>query len=882
MAMDAARWDRIQAVFHDVTDLAEPARRARLDEMCDDDAALRDEVLALLDEDARGGSLLEGSVADVAERVLGDDALPRTPFGAYHVTGMLGEGGMGVVYLAERDDLGSRAAVKILRDAWLSPARRARFASEQRTLAQLGHPSIARLFDAGTLADGTPWIVMEYVDGVPLTTYCDAHASTVAERLTLFRAVCDAVQHAHGHAVIHRDLKPSNILVTAAGEAKLLDFGIAKQLDRVDAPADATRTGLRLMTPAYAAPEQLRGDGVGVHTDVYALGVVLYELLAGRLPFDLAGRTPGEAEALILEQEPPRPSVVRRTGGRAGGRWRASWDDLDVLCLTAMHKDPARRYRTVDALARDVDRYLRGEPLEARRDTVGYRLRKFVGRHRRAVGAAALVLAAAVALVAFYTARLTTARNAAVAEAARTTRIQRFMLNLFQGGDEAAGPADSLRVVTLVDRGVQQARALDAEPLVQAEVYATLGSLYQKLGRLDGADSLLRTALDRRRALEGPAHPDVGESLVALGLLRLDQAKYEEAERLVREGRAVIRARLGPDDPAVVQATDALGRVLEERGSYDAAVAVLDTAVRLHMAAADTATPELAASLRELASVHFYAGHFAVADSIDRRVLTMSRRFYGDRHPFVAADLVNLGAVQHEQGHYAEAERYYRQALAISRAWYGEDHFETAAKLTMLGRTLVYEERPDEAVALLREALAIRERVYGPNHPDVASTVNELGNIAVQRGRYDEAEAAFERMLAIYRAAYGENHYLLGTAISNLGSVASARKDNVRAERRFREALAIYGRTLPPDHLNVGIARIKLGRSLLRQGRFAEAAVESLAGHDIVAKQADASVSYLKAARADLAAAYDSLGQPARAARFRLEPAANADTAKRR
>src|SRR5688500_18568620 len=252
---------------------------------------------------------------------------------------------MGVVYLAERADLGSVAAIKVLRDAWLSPARRERFAAEQRTLAQLNHPSIARLYDADTLPDGTPWFVMEYVEGVPLTAYCETHASTVADRLRLFRDVCTAVLHAHRHAIIHRDLKPSNILVSEDAKVKLLDFGIAKQLESLD--ADQTRTGLRAMTPAYAAPEQVRAGRLGIHTDVYSLGVVLYELLSGRLPFDLADKTPSEVERIIVEQEPERPSAAaRRTPAlpvgttRAHSASRPQWADLDVLCLTAMHKDP--------------------------------------------------------------------------------------------------------------------------------------------------------------------------------------------------------------------------------------------------------------------------------------------------------------------------------------------------------------------------------------------------------------------------------------------------------------------------------------------------------------------------------------------------------------
>src|SRR5688572_3584109 len=304
---------------------------------------------------------------------------------------MLGEGGMGVVYLAERGDLGSKAAIKIRRDAWLSPARRERFAVEQRTLAQLNHPSIARLYDADTLPDGTPWFVMEYVEGVPLTAFCDTHASTIPERLRLFRDVCEAVQHAHRHAIIHRDLKPSNILVTQDGTGKLLDFGIAKQLESLEG-SEVTRTGLRPMTPAYAAPEQVSAGRLGIHTDVYSLGVVLYELLVGRLPFDVAQTTPSELERLIVEQEPERPSVAaRRTpalpvgSSRAQSASKPQWADLDVLCLTAMHKDPARRYASVEALIRDVDHYLTGEPLEARPDSLRYRTSKFVRRNMTAV-----------------------------------------------------------------------------------------------------------------------------------------------------------------------------------------------------------------------------------------------------------------------------------------------------------------------------------------------------------------------------------------------------------------------------------------------------------------------------------------------------------------
>jgi serine/threonine-protein kinase len=876
--MDNDRWDRIQTVFHAVADLPADEQRRMLEAECSGDPALLEEVLSLIEEDLRGASVLDRGVAELAHEIFRDavpPALLAQEFGPYRIQKVLGEGGMGVVYLARREDLGSVAALKILRDAWLSPARRERFAAEQRTLAQLTHPSIARLYDADTLPDGTPWFVMEYVEGAPLTVWSERHDASLPDRLRLFRAVCEAVEHAHRHLVVHCDLKPSNILVTDDGGVKLLDFGIAKHLETLDGPADQTRTGLRLMTPAYAAPEQMRGAPVSIQTDLYSLGVILYELLTGHLPFDLSRLTPGEAEAAILEREPERPSLRARRERIAASRsvGRAAWADLDVLCLTAMHKDPARRYGNVQALVRDVNHFLEGQPLEARPDTVGYRVGKFVRRNRRSVAVVTTALVSVVALAVFYTASLAAARNTAVSEAARSQRIQQFMLHLFQGGDQEAGPADSLRVISLVHRGVQEARNLVAEPVVQAELYETLGGILQQLGELEGADSLLRAGLSRRQAIFGPDHAEVARSLVSLGLLRADQAKLPEAEQLIRDGVDLARRRLRSDHPQVAEASTALGYVLEKRGEFDQAIQVHEEVVRIRSTAGDT-TPELAASLYQLANNHFYAGHYAVSDSLNLRVMAMNRALFGDRHPSVAENLVNLGATQFEQGHYTEAERLHREALEITRAWYGPNHPQTAAGVTMVARAMVRQERLDEAAPLLEQALAIRERVFGGIHPSVASTVNEVATIEMLRGRYDEAEAGYQRMVDIYESIYKGQHYLIGTAKSNLGSVLARRERHGDAERRFREAIAIYLATLPADHSNTGIARIKLGRSLLRQRRFAEAAAESFAGYEILFKQADPGIGFLVNARKDLVEAYEAMGQPEKAARFREELAA--------
>jgi serine/threonine-protein kinase len=833
--MDAHDWQHAQGLFHAAVDLGPDEQAAFLAAAARDDPTLATELAAMLQSDRQGHDLIDGGLEQTAVHLFGRDGLPPDgAFGRYRVTSFLGEGGMGVVYKAQRDDLGSTVAIKVLRDAWLSPSRRSRFVGEQRTLAQLSHPSIAALYDADALSDGTPWFVMEYVEGEPITAFCRAHLPSLDGRLTLFRSVCAAVQHAHERLVVHRDLKPSNILVKSDGSVKLLDFGIARQLDEHARPADRTMTGFRLMTPAYASPEQMRGEAPGVDTDVYSLGVVLYELLTGQLPYELEGRSAAEATRLVLEYQPERPSRVVARAPRhrqppdapSGG----AWADLDVLCLTAMHKDPRRRYRTVDALIRDIDHFRRGEPLEARPDTLVYRGGKFVRRNSLPLSIAASAAGTLVGMAAWYTVRLRTARNAALAEAARAQRIQQFMLALFEGGDTDAGPSDDLRVITLIDRGVQGADALSHEPVAQAELYQTLGRLYQKQGRFDQADALFARALERRRHLFDEDSAEVADTTLAIADLRTDQARYDDAEKLAREALASTERALPAQHPLRAVATRSLGRVLQERGAYDDAVPVLERAIAQLDTGSDTV--ELADSLHELANVHFYAGRYGESDALNQRALAIYRRVFGPAHPHVGDTLINLGAIMFERGDDAQAERLYREGLAITEAWYGPEHFRTANNLVMLGRTLTRREKLDEASAVLSRALAGRERAYGVEHPNVASVLNELGTIARKQGRLDDAEAAYRRMAGIYRAVHGDRaHFLSGVAASNLGSVAQLRGDYEEAARLLLEAIEIFVRTQGAEHSNTAIARVKLAAALLAGGRIDEALREAQTGY---------------------------------------------------
>jgi serine/threonine-protein kinase len=862
--MDEPRWDRIQEIFHQLADLPAAQRAASLQAACAGDEALLAQLQSMLDSDAGGRSLLDGGLPGVATTLLDREAsLPAENLGPYRMLRSLGEGGMGVVYLAEREDIGSLVAIKLLRDGLLSPERRLRFASEQKTLAQLQHPLIAQIHDAGTLDDGTPWFVMEYVDGKPITEYCRERGSSLDERLRLFRSVCEAVQYAHRQTIIHRDLKPSNILVKADGTIKLLDFGIAKQLENAGEAVTLTRSAFRPMTLPYASPEQIRGDSLGTQSDVYSLGVILYELLAGRLPFDLSNASASEAEQIILRREPEPPSVV---AGR-GSLPKSAWGELDVLCLTAMHKDLQRRYRSAEALIRDIDHYRKGEPLEARPDSVRYRLGKFVRRNRRSLALTAAVSAVFMALVVFFVVRLANARTAALAEATRTQRIERFMLNLFDGGDKTVGPAGSLPAVTLLDRGVENARTLNAEPAVQAELYQTLGNMYQKLGKYDQADALLRSSLDRRKAIAGTDSQDFADGLVALGALRLDQGQLAEAEKLVQQGLGIDRRRLQPQDPSLAKASSALGRIQEERGAYNDAVKTLDETIRLQSAKGENTT-DLSESINELATAHYYLGHLTLADSLYQRGLAMDRQLYGALHPRVADDFYNLGLVQHDLGNNKQAEQDYRQALAIKESWYGKEHPDTALIMAAVGQALIYQGRYDEAAGVLQEALATQERIFGKVHPQVAMGLNILGLLELRRGHLSEAEKDFTRMADINRAVYDDRHYLVGIALLNLGEVYLEQKNLPRAEQSYREALARFNEKLPPGHPNTAIAQVRLGHTLVLEQRFQEAESPLLTGYEALAKQPGPQNARMQNARKDLAAVYTAMNKPEQARKF--------------
>lgn len=860
--MESTRWERVQSIFHETLALPESERQAFLETACSGDQEVMAEVLAMLKGDGRDGSLLDRGLPGVAYRMVGAslDSVAFRQFGPYRLKRILGEGGMGVVWLAEREDAGNLVAIKFLPHAGLSPARRERFAREIKTLAKLKHPYVARLYDAGTLTDGTPWFVMEYVQGVPFTEYCRQEERPIEARLRLFRKVCEAVQYAHGQEIIHRDLKPSNILVEPDGTPRLLDFGIAKELQSLDEPADQTRPGLRFHSPDYAAPEWVRDGTVGLYTDVYSLGVILYEMLADRLPVNVADGIPS------------KPSTGCKPVSSLS---RASWNDLDVLCMKAMHRNSVERYQSVEALIRDIDHYLKREPLDARPDTLRYRLGKFVARNRRSVVAASLALGLIVLLVVFFTLRLAKERNTALAEAARTRRIQRFMLTLFGAADREAAPSNDLRVVALLDRGVNEAAVLKSDPETQGELYENLGRMYLMLGKFQQSDELLRLALEKRKVALGSENPKVADTLIQMGLSRGEQTRFKDAERLIREGLDIANRHLPPDDPTVLKAKSALGVVLGESGSYEKAIALLTPIVQ-RPPTGEEVTYILADSLPPLASAEQNTGHIDVAESLNRRALALDRQLFGNSHPTVAFELSEIASSEATLGRFQEAETLYREAVAIDTAWYGRNNPKTAQSTNLLAMMLTQERKYAEAAPLLQEVLPILEQAFGKDHLYVALALDSMGTVEMMRGDLAAAQAHAERAVAIDKALFGDSNHTTAVVMAHLAQIFIKEEKYGRAEPLLRETVKALTERSLPGNLAVGGARELLGHVLLREKHYTEAEEQLTAAYAILSKQPSPSYSKrLQEAREDLASVYSALQQPDEAARFRAELAAN-------
>ncbi len=839
--MKPDRWREVDELFARALELPEGARGEFLGRACAGREELRGQVEGLLAADAAAATFLEGG----AEREVTGPATAKV--GPYRLIRRVREGGMGAVFEAVRDDdeYQRRVAVKLLRGGLGGAEAALRFRAERQILAQLEHPNIARLYDGGRTEEGSPYLVMEFIEGWPIDEYCARNRLTVEARLELFRAVCLAVQHAHQNLLVHRDIKPGNILVTADGVPKLLDFGIAKPLAPGPSPLDlqVTRTGLRPMTLAYASPEQVRGGPITTGTDVYGLGVLLYELLTGRPPFGAGDTGPAELERAILEREPRRPSEIVLAAGEPPETQpplapaelaRRLRGDLDNIVLTALRKEPERRYSSVEQLAEDVRRHLRQLPVRARPDTLAYRTGKFVSRHRLGVTVAAALAAVVIGLLATVVLQARrVAHQSAVAEQRRAEaalerdkaeRALAFLVDLFETADPGEGLGETVTARQILDSGAARlSRELAGQPVLRATLLDAIGRVYVGLGLYAEAQPLLEEALAARRRALGATHPEVAASLHNLALLHQHNGELAEAETLYRRALALRRGRLGGAHPDVAVTLARLGDVVRRLGRNDEAEPLLRQALAIHRRTLGPQHPEVAEDLAALAELEQNRGNYSAAERLQREGLAIRRRVHGDDHIAVAEALSRLSSPLSDQARYAEAADLLRQALAIQRRLLDPEHPDIAGTLNDLAFTVQRNGDHRGAEALYREALAHNRRRLAPDHPQLATNLNNIGSAVMFQGRLDEAEALQREALAIRRRAYGESHPEVAQSLSNVAEVLRRKRDFPAAERFQRQALAMLRATVGEDHLLVSHPLIGLGNILTDAGDLAGA-----------------------------------------------------------
>src|SRR3569623_621479 len=771
MQFSRDEWGELRRLLDEALDSAPEERAAWLDER----RVARPRIIAELE------ALLSREDAMDAERFLDVSQAPERPapstlagqgLGAYVLERPIGEGGMGSVWLARRSDgrFEGEAAIKFLSLAVAGPSGEARFRREGSVLARLSHPNIARLLDAGVSPTGLPYLVLEFISGQPIDEWGEAHTLAIDARVHLFLQVLAAVAHAHANFIVHRDLKPDNILETDDGTVKLLDFGIAKLPDEEDISARAvTATRGGAFTYKYAAPEQIKREPITTRTDVYALGVILYELLAGRHPTSRSYMTPAEYVVATLNSEPspmsiaPSASFTRDDALRYANARGTSPDkmrgalagDLDNIVAKALKKDPAERYPTIEALADDIRRYLNHHPVSARADSFAYRARKFVRRNRGpvAVGALAMLGLIGGAL------RERQLRARAESEARKAVAVEKYMVGIFGAADQFATTVGRPREIparTLLDRGAERVdTSLLDQPDVRAELRGALGGVYANLGVYDRAARELRQSLVTRRTLYGAKSAAVAETMDLLGQVLVQMDSLPAADTLLREALATRRKLFGDRNEATAASLTHLAMLLQNRDAFADAEPLFREALDIRRELYGDGDTSVATSRDYLGQL--LQAKNANADALQqyRMALAIRRLRLGVDHPATAQTMQNLAAAEENLGKYHEAEQDYRAALAIERKTLGSAHRSVTLTLNDLGQMLFKLGRLEEADSLLREALVSNRKMFGENHDAVSANLSNLALIVRERGDFDEAARLLEEALAVDRKLYG-------------------------------------------------------------------------------------------------------------------------------
>ena len=825
------------ALLERVIDLDPAARAAALDETCAGRPLLRARVEDLLRYADEESTLLDHDPALVwATLIDEDDADTPTHVGPWRIRRELGRGGMGAVYLAERADgeFEKQVALKLVKRGMDTDEILARFRHERRILAGLEHPHIARLYDGGASEDGRPYLVMEFVDGEPITAWCDRHRLGIDERLALFRTICAAVQYAHQKLVVHRDLKPSNIMVAVGGTPMLLDFGIAKLLTEDDSNTPVTRTGVRVLTPEYAAPEQLRGEAVSTAADVYALGTVLFELLAGSRPF-------GDRRTTDPDRIAPRPSLVAGRDSSSDPQLTAEAvatarsttpvklrrrleGDLDVIVLRALDPDVTRRYGSAQQLLDDLERHRAGLPVQARAPTLLYRARKFARRNGAGITAAALLLLTLVGGLGatMWQARTAARERDAANEARRSTEeVMGFLLGMFDSADPLGvrlERTDTLRVQQLVDRGALRIRTeLEGQPRLQAEMLTMLGRVYSNMGIFPSAEAMLEDALHAAGAA-GAGPRARAAPLVLLGNIAKQQGSFERSDSLLAAAIAVYDDARLPPDSTYTYAVSERGSALMYIGDVEASRRMNDRARALVDSLQLSGTALHAQVLNNYGHLLHYTSDFGAAAEVFNETVGLERTYLGDSHARLASSLNNLASSLHYAGQLEEAEPIYLEVVKIALATLGEEHSETGIYLQNIAGYYDDLGRFDAAVPYYEASMHAHEASIGRANPNTALLLRNYGLNRYEAGEFEEAVALLREALGTLRTELGDDHLYTAVTASSLGSALTAVGDFGEAHALLTGARATLEDQLRPGHYLLLSTLRQLGRHYTSRG----------------------------------------------------------------
>lgn len=766
--MDLDRWRRIDNLLQLALEHPSGERDDFLRAACAGDEALESEIRSLLSARKEAGSFMESPAMDIAAQELAIQAMEgaenkREPgettgrplpadIGGYRIVRLLGEGGMGVVYEAVQEHPHRTVALKVVKPG-LNSSLLYRFEHESQALARLQHAGIAQIFEAGVADAGfgpQPYFAMELIRGRSLRDYIEAHHLSVRERLLLMVKICQAVEHAHRRGLIHRDLKPSNILVDETGQPKILDFGVARVIDSEAQVTHQTDIGQLVGTLEYMSPEQVLADPheIDTRSDVYALGVILYEMLAGRRPYKLS-RQLHEAVQTIRDEDPASLSSVSRN-------YRG---DIATIAAKALEKDKSRRYGSAAALAADIERYLNDEPITARPTSTTYQLRKFARRHKALVSgiaAVCLVLVAGIVASTWEAVRAGRAQQAAQSQAAIAQAVNDFLQNDLLSQASAANQSDpnnrpdpDLKVRTALDRAASRIESkFNSQPLVEASIRHTIAGAYNDLDLIPQSQQQLERVLQLQRGALGEDNPDTLDTMNDLAVLYERQGKYADADAL--ETRAVQTGKrlYGTKNPQMLVQTVNLGVLYIDEGKFAQAEQLLTEVLKFQPSIIGKEHPDTLFTMSSLAVLYRNEGKYAQAESLARKVLQARTRILGEEHPDTLTSVSNLAQVYQCQGKYAEAEPLFFKVLEVRRRVLGEGHFSTLVSMNYLADLYRIEGKDSQAEALYTTVLERRRRVLGPEHPDTAEVLDSFGQMRLEERKYFQAETLLREALS--------------------------------------------------------------------------------------------------------------------------------------